>query len=151
MTTENPYNIFMDIRMYRCFFMNTSIVCVSSHVFPMLSYDFPQKKHPMLSLWIFGSSKIPGAGRPSNESAGHWTRDGLLLQAGERKVEAELFPRAQAVRVGGADLGHEGLRNLDEGDDAVLFFVLMSILSPVLFFPFAGGCYVDVFSGGITS
>jgi hypothetical protein len=28
---------------------------------------------------------------------------------------------------------------------------LMSILSPVLFFPFAGGCYVDVFSGGITS
>lgn len=43
------------------------------------------------------------------------------------------------------------LENLDEGDDAVLFFVLMSILSPVLFFPFAGGCYVDVFSGGITS
>jgi len=38
---------------------------------------------------------IKGAGRPSNESAGHWTRDGLLLQAGERKVEAELFPRAQ--------------------------------------------------------
>lgn len=86
--------------------------------------------------------KIPGAGRPSNESAGHWTRDGLLLQAGERKVEAELFPRAQAVRVGGADLGHEegqDFRTLDEGDDAVLFFVLMSILSPVVFFPFAQG------------
>ena len=123
-------------------------------IFPCFSDAFvwfSPKKHPMLSLWISGSSKIPGAGRPSNESAGHWTRDGLLLQAGERKVEAELFPRAQAVRVGGADLGHEGLRNLDEGDDAVLFFVLMSILSPVLFFPFAGGCYVDVFSGGITS
>eukprot|EP00435_Cladocopium_sp_Y103_P001661 s2602_g1.t1 len=38
---------------------------------------------------------IKGAGRPSNESAGNWTREGLLLQAGERKVEAELFPRAQ--------------------------------------------------------
>eukprot|EP00438_Fugacium_kawagutii_P020078 Skav200140 [mRNA] locus=scaffold2013:85450:97795:+ [translate_table: standard] len=36
-----------------------------------------------------------GAGRPSNEAAGNWTREGLLQKAGDRKVDAELFPRAQ--------------------------------------------------------
>ncbi|CAE7246676.1 JMJD8 [Symbiodinium natans] len=39
---------------------------------------------------------IKGAGKPDASSAGNWTRAGLLAAAGERKVEAELFPRAQA-------------------------------------------------------
>lgn len=38
---------------------------------------------------------VKGAGRPSPEAAGNWSKAGLLAQAGERKVEAELFPRAQ--------------------------------------------------------
>ena len=37
------------------------------------------------------------AGRPV--AAGNWSRQGLLSVAGERKLEAELFPRAQARSV----------------------------------------------------
>ncbi|CAE7913495.1 JMJD8 [Symbiodinium sp. KB8] len=39
---------------------------------------------------------VKGAGKPAPGAAGNWTRSGLLAAAGERKVEAELFPRAQA-------------------------------------------------------
>ena len=50
---------------------------------------------------------VSGAGRPSDEALGNWTREGLLRQAGDRKVEAELFPRAQA----------EGFLRWTEGGD----------------------------------
>ncbi len=40
-----------------------------------------------------------GAARPSSDAVGNWTREGLLRVAGERKVDAELFPRAQVHTV----------------------------------------------------